>query len=163
MSLDGQTGLKAMGYIETRWKSAYIMAKRIVDLPKAIFKMQTLQSQPDATADMKSFWKNNQGLFLNENQLACLEEILCVLRPASVFTEAMCENGPAVTDLYPMIHKILTDGPVLSTADEISLRAAFEEELRKNFSVIEIPNTILIATFLSPGCVQHPLFETGGI
>jgi hypothetical protein len=146
--------LKALGYCPTRWNSWYIMGVRLSQLQPAIRELEISKA-----AD-KKFVELLQAKMLDDDEFATLRDVLQVLEPSYKFTLLVStDRATTISKVYPELHDMSNGSKTPSNPTAEALQLVLINELEKRWPLINIPDLALMATYLDPTVVQHPIFS----
>lgn len=145
-----RTPLVVISYTDTRWNSKYLSIKRLLKLRAVILAIQANVAEQHATPIMRTFYKDFSMKFLTPVDFDTLHDLMAVLTPTAILTEQMSSPGPVITTLYPKLYARAAAEPQLTVESIVNFRRVFNARLLDLFSLDEMSDEVLIATYLHP-------------
>lgn len=148
-------------HCRTRWNSKYDMANRVARLLPAIDIAMARLTEPTAPAELREIAPKAAAKTLLADEIATLRELLRFLQVVYQFTIYVSKDlTPTISTLYPTIHDLLNDvGTPQGNETVEKFRKIFVKEVQRRFNPQNIPDAILVATYLNPAVSKHPFLQ----
>jgi len=142
---------------DTRWNSKYEMAKRILEIKEAI--SSAYDRMRVGSNDQRSKANDLEPHILEDQEIEALGEIIAILKPLAEFTNwAGRIDNPTISKIYPTVLTILNDLPTHALQAR-TLHTNLERRIRETWNILDIPDSVLIVTFLNPVFSHHYILE----
>ncbi|KAG0195255.1 hypothetical protein BGX28_001856, partial [Mortierella sp. GBA30] len=102
-----------------------------------------------------------QNNVIDEEGALILQEILVILGSANNFTKQVSiDRAPIISIVYPTIRDLINKQQTPTTNPTVEeFRNKFVNELERRWDSQNIPDAVLIATFLNPAYTSHAFFD----
>ena len=146
---------------QTRWNSKYLVASRVSTLLPAMVSVEGTFRDPLASPEEKRLLRKMPNMLTDED-VALLQAATEIMEIAKKFSDRVsADSSVFISQLYPTIWDIkatmatkYTDDPSVRDFQDM-----FVSELEKRWALNEIPEGVLIATFLNPALSCHGFFN----
>ena len=146
---------------ETRWNSRIVMGARVFKLASEIKDaINVVCGSPVKVDEAKA--KAARNRLLDFQELSELKDICDLLEPAAALTHSLGGSTySTVSSVYPKVHGYALAPPLKKNATKPArdLHEKLTKQVETRFVVTKIPEAILVAMFLNPGCFSFSFFD----
>ncbi|KAF9536140.1 hypothetical protein EC957_012422, partial [Mortierella hygrophila] len=146
---------------ETRWNSRIVMGARVYKLASAIESAVKVVSESPVKVDADKA-KAVMDRLLDFQELSELKDICDLLEPAAILTHSLGGSTySTISSVFPKVHGYALAPPLKPNATKPTrdLHEKLRDQVKARFVVTKIPEAILVAMFLNPGCFSFPFFD----